>query len=66
MSSCGYHVEEQSKVLSDQIVMGVVSNVVREKQLDHAALTLNTAVDLCRSSEVTGQLLMLRAYQCTP
>ena len=38
--------------------MGVVSNVVREKLLDHAALTLNTAVDLCRSSEVTGQLLM--------
>ena len=58
VSSCGYHVEEKSKVLRDQIVMGVVSNVVREKLLDHAALTLNTAVDLCRSSEVTGQLLM--------
>ena len=29
--SCGYHVEEKSKVLRDQIVMGVVSNVVREK-----------------------------------
>ena len=58
VSSCGYHVEDKSKVLRDQIVMGVVSNVVREKLLDHAALTLNTAVDLCRSSEVTGQLLM--------
>ena len=39
--------------IRDQIVMGVVANVVREKLLDHAALTLNTAVDLCRSSEVT-------------
>ena len=58
VSSCGYHVEEKSKVLRDQIVMGVVSNVVREKLLDQAALTLNTAVDLCRSSEVTGQLMM--------
>ena len=58
VSSCGYHVEEKSKVLRDQIVMGLVSNVVREKLLDHAALTLNTAVDRCRSSEVTGQLLM--------
>ena len=58
VSSCGYHVEEKSKVLRDQIVMGVLSNVVREKLLDQAALTLNTAVDLCRSSEVTGQLLM--------
>ena len=58
VSSCGYHVEEKSKVLRDQIVMGVVSNVVREKLLDQAALMLNTAVDLCRSSEVTGQLLM--------
>ena len=57
VSSCGYHVEEKSKVLRDQIVMGVVSNVVREKLLDQAALTLNTAVDLCRSSEVTGQLM---------
>ena len=38
--------------------MGVVSNVVREKLLDQAALTLNIELDLCRSSEVTGQLLM--------
>ena len=58
VSACGYHAEKKSKVLRDQIVMGVVSNVVREKLLDQAALTLNTAVDLCRSSEVTGQLLM--------
>ena len=58
VSSCGYPVEEKSKVLHDQIVMGVVSNAVREKLLDQAALTLNTALDLCRSSEVTGQLLM--------
>ena len=42
VNSCGYHVEEKSKVLRDQIVMGVVSNVVREKLLDQAALTLNT------------------------
>ena len=59
VSSCGYHVEEKSKVLRDQIVMGGgVSNVVGEKLLDQAALALNTAVELCRSSEVTGQLLM--------
>ena len=58
ISSCGYHVEEKSKVLRDQIVMGVVSNAVREKLLDQAALTLNNAVDLCRNSEVTGQLLV--------
>ena len=38
----------------------VVSNVVTEKQLDQYALTLKTAVDLCRSSVVTGQLLMGR------
>ena len=58
VSWCGYHIEEKSKVLRDQIVMGAVFNVVREKLLDRAALTLNTAVDMCRSSEVTGQLLM--------
>ena len=46
------------KSTRDQIVMGVVSNVVREKLLDQAALTLNTAVDLCRSSEATEQLLV--------
>ena len=32
--------------------------VVREKLLDQAAPTLNTALDLCRSCAVTGQLLM--------
>ena len=42
VSSCGYHVEEKSKVLRDQIV----SNVVREKLLDQAALTLLTIIML--------------------
>ena len=44
--------------MRDQIVIGVMSNVVRDKLLDQETLTLTTAVDLCRSSEVTGQLLM--------
>ena len=57
VTSCGYYVEEKCKVLHDQIVMGVTSNVVREKLLDLETLTQKTAVDLCRSSEVTGQLL---------
>ena len=37
--------------------MGVMSDVVREKLLDQEKLTITT-VDLCRSGEVTGQLLM--------
>ena len=57
MSSCGYHVEEKCKVglLLHQIVMGVLYNIVRDKLLHQEPLTLKTAVDMCRSSEVTGQ-----------
>ena len=52
--------EEKSKVLRDQIVTGVVSNGVREKLLDQAALTLNTAVDL---SQQRGNWTVINGYE---
>ena len=57
MSSCGYDIEEKGKVLRDQIVLGISSNTVREKLLDHESLTVTVAIYLCRSSEITGQLM---------
>ena len=46
VSSCGYHVEEKCNVLRDQIVIGVMSNVVRKELLDQETLTLKTVIDM--------------------
>ena len=66
VSSCGYHIEEKGKVLRDQIVMGISSNTVREKLLDPESLTVTVAIDLCRSSEITGQLMTGMSAESLP
>ena len=61
ISTCEYHVEERGNLLRDQIVLGITSNAVREKLLyadgGETKLTLLIAVDICRNSEITGQLM---------
>jgi len=57
ISTCQYHPSENDKILRDQIVTGIHSNAVREKLLDQDKLTLDKAIELCRSNEVTTDLL---------
>ena len=53
-------------MLRDQIVMGISSNTVREKLLDHESLTVTVAIDFCRSSEITGQLMTGMSAESLP
>ena len=61
ISTCEYHPEERENLLRDQIVLGTVSDSVREKLFyadgGELKLTLAVAVDICRNSEITGQLM---------
>ena len=52
-----YHADERDNILRDQIVMNIItSNTVLEKLLSKAELKLPETIDICRSSEITGQL----------
>lgn len=55
--TCCYHVEEKPKIVRDQIVINVLSDVIREKLLTEATLTLDKAADICRSMEATTHYL---------
>ena len=57
ISSCKYHTNERDNILRDQIMMNITSNTVREKLLSKAELKLAETMDICRSSEITGQLM---------
>ena len=59
--TCEYHVDERDNLLRDQIVLGISSDCVREKLFyadgGEKKLTLHTAVDICKNSEMTVQLM---------
>ena len=59
--TCEYHVDERDNLLRDQIVLGISSDCVREKLFyadgGETKLTLHTAVDICKNSEMTVQLM---------
>ena len=59
--TCEYHVDERDNLLRDQIVLGISSDSVREKLFyadgGETKLTLHTAVDICKTSEMTVQLM---------
>ena len=57
VGTCAYHAAEKSKILRDQIVMNISSDTVREKLLAESGLTVEKAVDMCRSMEATTQYL---------
>ena len=57
ISSCKYHADERDNILRDQIMMNITSNTVREKLLSKAELKFAETIDICRSSEITGQLM---------
>ena len=55
--TCENHVDERDNLLRDQIVLGISSDCVREKLFyadgGETKLTLHTAVDICKNSEMT-------------
>ena len=57
VETCAYHAAEKTKILRDQIVMNISSDTVREKLLAESGLTVEKAVDMCRSMEATTQYL---------
>ena len=63
VETCNYHSNEKTKILRDQIVMNITSDIVREKLLEESALTLDKAVDICRSMEATGILQQALAVE---
>ena len=61
ISTCEYHPEERANLLRDQIVLETVSDSVRDKLFyadgGELNLTLAVEVDICRNSEIKGQLM---------
>ena len=59
--TCENHVYVRDNLLRDQIVLGITSEAVREKLFypdsGETKCTLLIAVDICRNSEITGQLM---------
>jgi hypothetical protein len=64
--SCDFSTLEDS-FIRDRIVVGVRDNATRRKMLQTRKLDLNTAIDICRASEVaTRQLKMMTGDErCT-
>ena len=65
VETCAYHDAEKSKIVRDQIAMNIVSDTVREKLLGESGLTLEKAVNMCRSMEATTQYLTCMAALST-
>ena len=57
VETCGYHQEEKTKIIRDQIVINITADNVREKLLAESDLTLTKAVDMCRSMEATTRYI---------
>ena len=59
ITTCEYHVGDNR--LREQIVLGITSDAVREKLFyadgGETKLTLLIAVDICRNSDINGQLM---------
>ena len=56
VKSCGYGTVEESTV-RDRIVLGIRDDQTRKKLLQTRDLTLNKAIDICRSSEAASKQL---------
>lgn len=57
VETCDYHAEEKGNIIRDQVVMNISSDTIREKLLHESGLTLERAVDMCRSMEATSSYL---------
>ncbi|XP_050519068.1 uncharacterized protein LOC126893159 [Diabrotica virgifera virgifera] len=56
IQSCEYETQEDS-ILTDRLVLGTNNPSVQEKLLNAQKLTLETAIEICRNSEITKRQL---------
>jgi hypothetical protein len=66
VETCDYHAEEKGNIIRDQVVMNISSDTIREKLLHESGLTLERAVDMCRSMEATSSYLKSMSAMAIP